>query len=77
MFFARYRSSSSAVKTLSKDHDNSSMNDSASALLQALYGEAYTEPEKHEMLDDLLDTRILPATDGNGLQFNSERIQSR
>lgn len=78
MFFARYRASSTASKSLAETKSNyKSLNDAANALLKALYGDAYTEPEKHNVMSDLLDTRILPATDGTGVQFTSERIKDR
>lgn len=76
LFFARYRRESSPVTALSKSN-NGSMESAAGALLKALYGEATTEEQKHVMMEDLLDTRVLPATDGRGVQFEADRIKDR
>ena len=76
LFFARYRSNSAAAKTLGDQH-NASMDQAAKSLLGAMFGDAYTEEEKSEVVDDLLDARLLPATGVDGIQFNKDRIQER
>ena len=76
LFFSRYRRESSPATALAQSAGTSAVT-AAGALLQALYGEASTEPQKHVLLEDLLETRVLPATDGQGLQFTPDRRAER
>lgn len=75
LFFARYQQSSGAAQTLAQK-ENVGVDRAAEALLSAMYGEAYTEDEKHQLVEDLLDVRLLPATDVE-VQFNRARIDER
>ena len=42
-----------------------------------MYGDTVNEDDKAAVVDGLLDTRLLPATNVEGVEFNSERIQNR
>ena len=45
--------------------------------LASLFTKTPTEPEKHTAVEQLLDVKIKPDTDGTGLQFTEERRQER
>ena len=49
----------------------------ASALMTSVMGEAQNEDEKADVVEGLLDTRLLPATNEEGVIFNNERLQQR
>ena len=76
LFFARYRRDSSTAKTLA-DQSGASVDKAASSLFAAMFGNAQTEPEKHSMVEELLDTRLLHSTDSEGVHFNKERCEDR
>ena len=42
-----------------------------------MFGDAQTEDEKVDVVKELLDTRILPGTDGKGVTFIRDRVQER
>ena len=76
LFFARYRRSSSAAKTLAHTNDVN-VESAADTLLSIMFGDAPTEEEKVDVVKELLDTRILPGTDGKGVTFTRDRVQER
>ena len=76
LFFARYRRSSSAAKTLAHT-DDVNVESAADTLLSIMFGDAPTEEEKVDVVKELLDTRILPGTDGKGVTFTRDRVQER
>lgn len=67
LFFSRYRTEGG----LTGDKQ------SAKTMLTSLFGEAQTENEKANVIDGLIDTRILPSTDAKGISFNPEMIKER
>ena len=78
LFFARYRQDSAPVQTLAASSPSAeNMDEAAQAMLAAMFGDAYNEEEKVHVVQELLDTRILPATDGQGVAFSSDRIKQR
>ena len=68
LFFARFRRSTQPRT------DNVQ---GALQLLQSMFGECHTEDEKVKMVDDLLDVKLLPATNVEGVHFNTERLRER
>lgn len=71
LFFARFRQSTvGSIK-------NEPSVDGALRLLQNMFGQCHTEDEKVKMVDDLLDVKLLPATNLEGVHFNSERLKER
>ena len=42
-----------------------------------MFGECHTEDEKVKMVDDLLDVKLLPATNIEGVHFNTQRLRER
>ena len=71
LFFSRYRRESSATTTLG---DGSDHQGAAQALLEAMYGEAYTEEDKAGVVDQLLDVKLLEDTDNDGTMLSADRI---
>ena len=76
LFFARYRHESSPARSLAES-SGVNVTEAATGLFKAIFGNTYNEDEKAHVVDDLLDTRLLPATDGAGVTFNKERIMER
>ena len=76
LFFARYRQSSTPATTLAQS-EATTVDDAARALLSAMYGDAYTELEKSDLVGQLLDVRLLPGTDAAGVHFNKEQLDDR
>ena len=76
LFFARYRHESAPARSLAASGAED-VKDAAQALLSAMFGDAYNEEEKALVVQELLDTRILPATDGQGVAFSADRIRQR
>lgn len=76
LFFARYRRESDITTSLSKQQ-GVDVTSAASALLSSMFGDAYNEEEKTGVVDGLLDTRLLPATDLEGVIFDKERVEQR
>ena len=68
-FFARFRQ---ARKPQSQENTQGALQ-----LLQSMFGECHTEDEKVKMVDDLLDVKLLPATNVEGVHFNTERLKER
>ena len=68
-FFARFRRS---TKPQPEDSTQGALQ-----LLQSMFGECHTEDEKVKMVDDLLDVKLLPATNIEGVHFNSQRLRER
>ena len=42
-----------------------------------MFGDCHTEDEKVKMVDDLLDVKLLPATNVEGVHFNADRLKER
>ena len=76
LFFARYRRHSAPAKALSQSGEGST-DAAAKSLLSAMFGNTQTEDEKGDVVEELLDVRLLPATDGQGVQFNKDRMEER
>ena len=71
LFFARFRrNTAGSIK-------NEPSVDGAVKLLQQMFGNCHTEDEKVKMVEDLLDVKLLPATNMEGVHFNSERLKER
>ena len=77
LFFARYRQSSGISQTLAKKNPGVSVEQAALQLLQAMFGDCRTEDDKMKVVNDLLDVKLLPGTDTEGVHFNKERMQQR
>lgn len=77
LFFARYRQSSGISQTLAKKNPGVSVEQAALQLLQAMFGDCRTEDDKMKVVNDLLDVKLLPGTDKEGVHFNKERMQQR
>ena len=42
-----------------------------------MFGDASNEEEKGSLVDDLVDVKLLPATDVEGVHFTKDRIDHR
>lgn len=71
LFFARFRRNTAGTIK------NEPSIDSALTLLQQMFGNCHTEDEKIKMVDDLLDVKLLPATNLEGVHFNADRLRER
>lgn len=76
LFFARYRRSTSLSKSMEETNDGS-VETASTKLLEAMFGDCHTEEEKRNMVDELLDVSLLPATDIEGVHFDKKRLQER
>lgn len=76
LFFARYKQQSQPARALTETAPGN-LQEAAKALLTAMFDNAYNEDEKGRVVDDLIDTRLLPATDGKGTTFTPEKIKQR
>ena len=65
LFFARYR------------RDTAGGANESEALLAAMFGDADVEDKKADVVEDLLDTRLLPANDGEGVHLSKDRLDKR
>ena len=77
LFFARYRRSTGFSQSLAKATGTQNVEQAALQLLQAMFGDCRTEEEKIKMVEDLLDVKLLPGTNLEGVHFNKERIEDR
>ena len=71
MFFARYRRSQALNKAREEGVDP------GASLLDGLYGQAHTEAEKSDVVEDLLDLKLLRGTMSDGAHFAPEVLFSR
>lgn len=71
LFFSRFRrNTTGSIK-------NEPSVDGALRLLQQMFGSCHTEDEKIKMVEDLLDVKLLPATNYEGVHFNADRLRER
>lgn len=76
LFFARYRRSTELSQSLTRP-EGRSVEEGANRVLSSIFNSCHSEDEKGHVITDLLDTRLLPATDGTGVHFNEDRINHR
>ena len=57
--------------------DDVNVETAADTLLSIMFGDAPTEEEKVDVVKQLVDTRILPGTDGKGVSFTPDRVKER
>lgn len=75
LFFARYRRSSNLAQTLANDNGN--VEKAAGQFLEIVFNNRHNEESKSQGVEDLIDMKLLPGTDGKGVHFNSQRIADR
>lgn len=76
LFFARYRQNSSASKALAKSAPIE-IDMAAKSLLSSMFDNAGNEDVKSDVVEDLLDVRLLPGTNVDGVSFSPERLAER
>ena len=69
LFFARYRRSAK--------YPDERTDSAAGTLLSAMFDNANTGEEKSDVVEELLDVKLLPSTDVEGVHFNKGRIEER
>ena len=71
LFFSRYRASSSTAAAHSKSsHDSGSF-------LEAVFGRAETVTEKLNIVNDVIDTRVMMDVDQDGSEFSHGNVMAR
>lgn len=76
LFFARYRRTTGLSQSIAKS-TGVNVEQAALHMLQAMFGGCRTEDEKMKMVDDLLDVKLLPGTNMEGVHFNKNRLNER
>lgn len=76
LFFARYKRTTGLSQSVAKA-TGVNVEQAALQMLQAMFGGCRTEDEKMKMVDDLLDVKLLPGTNMEGVHFNKNRLNDR
>ena len=77
LFFARYRRSSALARTLSSLPASDDLESASRVLLESVFGDAHTEADKANMVDGLLDVKLLRGANKDGVHFTHEGIVER
>ncbi|XP_077985306.1 uncharacterized protein LOC144439946 [Glandiceps talaboti] len=78
LFFARYRRTSALLSTQTKAKNQQVQEEQTSrALLEALFGDSHTDIDKHNVVDEILDLKLLRGTDKDGVHFDKEVMDER
>lgn len=73
LFLSKYRTDS----RLATEYCTSSRQDSAKGFLESVFHTSKSLTEKHSLVDDLVDTRVMMNTDLHGNKFTHERMMAR
>ena len=77
LFFARYRRSSALARTLSSLPANDDLESASRVLLESVFGDAHTEADKSNVVEGLLDAKLLRGANKDGVHFTHEAIVGR
>ncbi|XP_022100041.1 trichohyalin-like [Acanthaster planci] len=77
LFFARYRHGTNLPAPTPGDQGDGPEGKTGQKVLAALMGGAETEAEKDEMIEKLLDVKLLRGTDSDGVHVTDEDLQKR
>lgn len=77
LFFARYRRSSALARTLSSLPASDDLESASRVLLESVFGDAHTEADKENMVEGLLDVKLLRGANKEGVHFTHEGIVER
>ena len=77
LFFARYRRSSALARTLSSLPDDEDLESASRMLLESVFGDAHTEADKSNVVEGLLDAKLLRGANKDGVHFTHEGIVER
>ena len=77
LFFARYRRSSALARTLSSLPPKDDLESASRVLLESVFGDAHTEADKSNVVEGLLDAKLLRGANKDGVHFTHEGIVER
>ena len=77
LFFARYRRSSALAQTLSSIPADVDTESAGRLLMESVFGDAHTETDKSNVVDGLLDVKLLRGANRDGVHFTHEGIVQR
>nr|XP_002738967.1 PREDICTED: uncharacterized protein LOC100369241 [Saccoglossus kowalevskii] len=78
LFFARYRRSSSllSLKSASKAEQSKEEQDSR-MMLEMLFGDSHLDADQRNMVDELMDVKLLRDTNNEGVHFDKDNMDER
>lgn len=77
LFFARYRRTSALARTLSSLSADDDLESASRMLLESVFGDAHTEADKSNVVEGLLDAKLLRGANKDGVHFTNEGIVER
>ena len=77
LFFARYRRSSALARTLSSLPANEDLESASRVLLESVFGDAHAEADKSNVVEGLLDAKLLRGANKDGVHFTHDAIVER
>lgn len=77
LFFARYRRTSALARTLSSLPADENLESASRMLLESVFGDAHTEADKSNVVEGLLDAKLLRGANKDGVHFTNEGIVER
>ncbi|EDO39341.1 predicted protein, partial [Nematostella vectensis] len=77
LFFSRYRRSSALSHTLASLSPEVDVESASKELLEAVFGDAHVEADKANVVEELLDLKLLRGANKEGVHFTQEGIKER
>lgn len=77
LFFSRYRRSSALSHTLASLPQNIKLEEASRELLESVFGDSHTEADKSNVVEELLDLRLLRGAGRDGVHFTQEGLIER
>lgn len=77
LFFSRYRRSSALSQTLASLPSSVKVEDASRELLESVFGDSHTEADKSNIVEELLDLRLLRGANREGVHFTQEGLIDR
>lgn len=77
LFFSRYRRSSALSQTLASLPGSIKVEEASRELLESVFGDSHTEADKSNVVEELLDLRLLRGANREGVHFTQEGLIER
>lgn len=77
LFFSRYRRSSALSQTIASLPDSIKVEEASRELLESVFGDSHTEADKSNIVEELLDLRLLRGANREGVHFTQEGLIDR
>lgn len=77
LFFSRYRRTSALSQTLASLPDSIKVEEASRELLESVFGDSHTEADKSNIVEELLDLRLLRGANREGVHFTQEGLIER